>query len=136
MASLDGPGGLPDGHLSPASGPIAWMADNAHKGASPGPSITIHSTPEFAESHLEAEPDMWAGILLSAARPFLAGEAHAVRSHRWRYAEPTTTLETGCAVLDTPAPIVLAGEVFMGARIEGAILSGMAAGETLLELLG
>jgi predicted NAD/FAD-dependent oxidoreductase len=136
MASMEGPSGLPDGHLSPTSGPIAWIADNAHKGTSPGPSMTIHSTPEFAESHLEGDPEVWASSLLTAARPYLAGEARAVRSHRWRYAEPTTTLETGCAVLDTLAPIVLAGEVFMGARIEGAILSGLAAAEALLEHIG
>jgi predicted NAD/FAD-dependent oxidoreductase len=136
MASLQGSSGLPNGHLAPASGSIAWIADNAHKGVSPTPSITIHSTPQFAESHLEDDPEMWTDLLVSAARPFHAGVAHAVRSHRWRYAEPTATLETGCAVLDSPAPIVLAGEVFMGARIEGAILSGLAAADVLIERLG
>jgi predicted NAD/FAD-dependent oxidoreductase len=136
MASMEGPSELPDGHLSPTSGPIAWIADNAHKGTSPAFSITIHSTPEFAESHLEADPDVWANSLVSAARPFVAGEVHAARGHRWRYAEPTTTLETGCAVLDEGAPIVLAGEVFMGARIEGAILSGLAAAHAIIERIG
>ena len=136
MASLDEPSGLPNGHISPATGPIGWIADNAHKGVSPAPSITIHSTPQFAESHLEDDPEIWSGLLVSAAHPFHSGVARAVHSHRWRYAEPLTTLESGCEVLDTPAPVVVAGEVFTGARIEGAVLSGLAAADVLIDQIG
>jgi predicted NAD/FAD-dependent oxidoreductase len=136
MASLQGSSGLPDGHLSPASGPIAWMADNAHKGTSSTPSLTVHSTPAFAEAHLEDVPEMWADLLVSAARPYLSAPVKAARGHRWRYAEPTTTLESGYLLLDLSVPIILAGEVFAGARVEGAILSGLAAADVLIERLG
>jgi predicted NAD/FAD-dependent oxidoreductase len=56
MARLDGPSGLPAGHLSLPDGPIAWIADNHHKGVSAVPAVTIHSTPGFAADHLEEDP--------------------------------------------------------------------------------
>jgi predicted NAD/FAD-dependent oxidoreductase len=135
MARLDGPPGLPDGHLTPDTGPIAWIGDNAHKGVSPVPAVTLHSTPEFAARHLDAAVDEWVKSLSKAAEPLLGSSIVEATGHRWRYAEPTTTLDSGAVVLAAGAPIVLAGEVFAGARIEGAHLSGREAARLLLEEL-
>ena len=55
----------------------------------------------------------------------------AARGHRWRYSEPDTTLGDGPAWVSAPAPVVLAGEVFGGARIEGAFTSGEMAAAAL-----
>ena len=135
MAHLDGPSGLPDGHRSAVDASIGWMADNAHKGTSPTPAVTLHSTPGFAAEHLDADPKGWTNRLVAAAQPNLSAHITAAVGHRWRYAEPTTILDRGCAVLDTRVPVVLAGEVFAGAKIEGAVLSGLAAASAIVERL-
>lgn len=135
MMQLDGPSGLADGHRSGVDGSIGWMADNAHKGTSATPSVTVHSTPRFATEYLEADPEDWTGRLVGASQPHLSGRITASTGHRWRFAEPTTIVEKGCAVLDTRVPVVLAGEVFAGAKIEGAVLSGLAAASSILKRL-
>lgn len=135
MARLDGPAGLTAGHRTPSKGPIAWMADNQDKGVSPVPAVTIHSTPEFAAGHLDDPAEVWVGLLCEAAASLLASPiVHAV-GHRWRYAEPRTTFETGAVGYDAGSPVVLAGEVFAGAKLEGAFLSGRAAAAQLLSKL-
>jgi len=135
MLHLDGPSGLPDGHRSAVDASIAWMADNAHKGTSTVPAVTLHSTPGFAAEHLDEDPEGWTNRLVAAAQPHLRGRITAAVGHRWRFAEPTTILDQGCSVLDTRVPVVLAGEVFAGAKIEGAVLSGLAAASSIVERL-
>jgi predicted NAD/FAD-dependent oxidoreductase len=135
MARLDGPAGLPAGHLTPDAGPIAWIGDNQHKGVSMVPAITIHSSPAFAATNIEAAIDEWVKTLCDASAPMLSSRIMDATGHRWRYAEPRTTLETGAASYREGVPIVLAGEAFAGARIEGAFLSGREAARQLLEMM-
>ena len=135
MLQLDGPGGLPDGHRSNVDASIAWMADNAHKETSRLPAVTVHSTARFAADHLEAPTDEWMALLVASARPYLQGAITGSSGHRWRYAEPATTLHDGFVLLDAKVPLVLAGEVFAGAKIEGAALSGLAAAAAVAEQL-
>lgn len=129
MATLDAPSGLPVGHLSHPGEPLAWIADNYHKGISATPAVTIHSTAGFATAHLDGDREEWTRKLCEHAQRHLAGRIVAAIGHRWRYAEPTTTLDTGSELVDADCPVVLAGEVFAGARVEGAFLSGMAAAD-------
>jgi predicted NAD/FAD-dependent oxidoreductase len=74
MLKMEEPSGLPDGHMSLGDGAIAWIADNAHKGTSDAPSVTIHSTPSFAAAHLEDDRDMWTDLLVSGARHHCVAE--------------------------------------------------------------
>ena len=134
IAKLDGPSGMPDGHRSPGEGGIAWMADNRDKGASPQPTVTIQSNPEFAAAHLEEEPDQWIPRLVDEATPLLASPIIDALGHRWRFSEPRTTFTTGAVALES-APVVLAGEVFAGAKVEGAFISGVVAAERVMDVL-
>ncbi len=136
MATLHRSSSLRDGHLAIPGGPVAWIGDNHHKGISAVPAVTIHGSPAFSATYLEAEPEAWVGDLVAAAQPHLGSAVIAATGHRWRFAQPQTTLSSGFAVLDGPAPIVLAGEVFAGARVEGAFASGAAAASELIERLG
>lgn len=131
MAELDGDSGLTEGHASVSRGPVAWLGDNHHKGVSGVPAITIHSTPSFARHHLEDPPEVWVPLLVGAAGSLVDAEVTGTRGHRWRYAQPVDTFDSGCAVVDTR--LVLAGEVFAGAKVEGAFLSGGAAADAILE---
>ncbi len=135
MAELDGPSGLPDGHLSPSTGPVAWIGDNQDKGTSAVPAVTIHSTPEFADDHQREVSDASAEALVEAAERLMASNAATTQHHLWRYAQPRTTLDVGAVSLAPSSPVILAGEVFAGARVEGAYLSGLAAAEQMVTLL-
>ena len=135
LAQLDRASDLPDGHLSPSSGPIAWLADNEQKGISSLPALTIHSTPEFAAAHLEADPEEWIPILCERASPHLDANIIGAAGHRWRYAQPRTTLQSGAVGFRSGGPVVLGGEVFAGARVEGAFQSGLAAAEMMWAML-
>ncbi len=135
MARLDQGSGLPEGHLAPNSEPVAWIADNQHKGASSVPAITIHSSASFAAEHLEADPDAWVDQLLEAAAPHLSGSVRDATGHRWRYSQPRQTFDVGAVAAVPGMPLVLAGELFAGARVEGAYLSGVASAELLETML-
>lgn len=135
MASLDEPSGLPQGHLGQPTQNVAWIADNQHKGTSDFPAVTIHSTADFARAHLREDRDTWARQLCDEVVPLLTGEIIAATAHRWMYAEPQTTFDSGAMELDLSEPVILAGEVFAGAKVEGAFLSGVAAAQAALERL-
>ncbi len=135
MAELDQPSGLADGHAAFGSGPVAWIADNQHKGISTVPAVTIHSSAAFALEHLEANATAWTRALVTNAAPHLAGTIIAATGHRWRYSQPRRTRDDGSRLLSGTAPIVLAGEVFAGAKVEGAYLSGVSAARSVLEQL-
>jgi hypothetical protein len=131
MAVPTGPVDLPDGHLTPESGPVAWIADNRAKGASRAPAITVQSTAGFAAAHLEQPRGVWAAVLADAAEGHLRIPLEIVASHRWRYSQPRSTWDIGALGVSGTPPVVLAGEAFAGARIEGAFLSGVAASDLI-----
>jgi renalase len=135
MAVLDAPADLPNGHLALTDGPVAWLADNQQKGVSTVPALTVHSSSAFAAEHFESDPAEWSAKLLDAARPHHAGSVIDARPHRWRFAQPQSSLDGAACLVDAAAPVVLAGELFAGARVEGAYSSGLTATRTVLELL-
>jgi len=136
MVVLDAPAELPGGHRAFDGGPIGWLADNQEKGVSAVPALTIHSSADFAKTHLEMEPRRWMAELLAAARPFHHGLATEAVPHRWRFAQPRSILAAGAVAIEARVPVVLAGEVFAGARVEGAHTSGLAAAQLIIERVG
>lgn len=131
MAVLERDPDLVNGHLAPNSDHIAWIADNHHKGVSELPAVTIHSTPGYARSQLEAESDLWLGDLLGEFQRLVGTPVAESTAHRWRYSMPANPLDTGFLRLD--GDVWLAGEAFSGARIEGAFTSGAAVAAAVLE---
>jgi predicted NAD/FAD-dependent oxidoreductase len=137
MALLEEASSLSNGHAASDQGPIAWLADNQHKGISAVPAVTIHSSADYAATHLDGEVADWTAELTAAAEAMLGVRVVEAVGHRWRYSQPRTTLDAGCVAAESPTstPVILAGEVFAGARVEGAFLSGEAAAHQLLERL-
>lgn len=125
----------PTGALQRPDDPtFTFSCDNSVKGISPTPAATFH-----AAHALSAE--LWASTdrdILARLRPqaeALLGETKMldVQVKKWRYAGPVEPWPERCAVLATaPGPVVLAGDAFGGPKVEGAFLSGQAAGEAVL----
>jgi renalase len=141
LVPLGGDARLPDpGALAPTAGALTWIAENRRKGVSATPTLTLHAGPTASRAHWDEPPDAVLRLLWDAAvaagvdgraEPLLE-QAHV---HRWRYARPTTLHEGPCLAVDLPAPLVLAGDAFSAARVEGAITSGAAAARAVAALL-
>ncbi|MFO7774970.1 MAG: FAD-dependent oxidoreductase [Candidatus Hydrogenedentota bacterium] len=133
MALLDGPSGIPNqGALKAEAAPLTWLGDNQQKGISERPAITLHSDADWAEQHWESPDEASVPPLLAAARPFLRSRIVSWESHRWGFAFPHTTFGQPF-FYNSACRLLLAGDGFGGPRIEGAALSGLEAGNFLLE---
>ena len=51
---------------------------------------------------------------------------------RWKFARPVLMFDAPLAVVSREPPIVLAGDAFVGQRVEAAVTSGAAAARWLL----
>jgi len=130
MSRIPPPGGL---WLDGSS--ISWMGDNEQKGISSGSSITIHANPQFSRNHWNASEEEITSALLAQASPWLGSIPLQTQLHRWLYSLPLQKYYKRCVILHLPAPLVFAGDAFGGPRVEGAALSGLAAGESLVPIL-
>jgi predicted NAD/FAD-dependent oxidoreductase len=117
--------------------PVSWMADNQRKGVSsfPGAAVTIHAGPEFSRKHWDTSEPEVTKALLAAIEPWLGSNPVRTQLHRWRYSQPLRTYPERCLTVTDPAPLAFAGDAFGGPRVEGAALSGLAAGDKLAEIL-
>ncbi len=94
--------------------------------------IMVHAAPTFSRAQYGESEDKIREALLARASE-MSGEdlrlPESVFLQRWRYAMPAHPPEGSPALsFDRPAPLILAGESFAGGKIEGAWLSGRAAG--------
>lgn len=137
MAVLDGPSGLVEpGAVDPDDGPIDWMADNAIKGISAVPAVTIHATAEFSQANWDASNDAIAEQLLVAAELASNAQMDSLQIQRWLYARPSVEHPERFLQISGLPPFVCAGDAFGGAKVEGAALSGAAAANAIIEALG
>ena len=102
--------------------------------------VVVHASPAFSRKHYAAEEGEIIATLLARTSEISGNDLRspeAVFLQRWRYAQPVAPRDGALAVsFEAPAPLVLAGECFAGGKIEGAWLSGVAAGEILLSRFG
>jgi renalase len=136
MAVLDGPSHIPPpGGLALTEGPIAWIADNQMKGVSATPAVTLHATAAFSLERWDRDRDESIRELLRSAKPWLGSEVIEFQVHGWRYSKPIRIDERPCLILSQSPPLVIAGDAFGGARVEGAALSGWSAAETIKRII-
>ena len=134
LAVLDGPGAVPPpGGVQAAAG-FTFIGDNMAKGLSDVPAVTFHADPAWSAAHWDDPADDAQHLLLAAAAPWL-GDARIVDSQvkRWRFATPRTIWPERCWRADATAPLVVAGDAFAGPRVEGAVLSGLAAARSVID---
>lgn len=136
MVVLDRP--VTIGHVGAVQltdGSFGFIADNHAKGISTAPAVTFHASHAVSAALWDDDPDHARDTLLREAASWL-GEATVihVQLKRWRYAQPTAPLAESClATAVDGRPIVFAGDMFAGSKVEGAFTSGRAAA---LDLLG
>ena len=126
-SAVPAPGGLP----LTDHGWFGFVADNQAKGISSVPALTLHARPG-----LTATVD----ALVDAAAPFI-GAANVVETRlvSWRHGRPKAVTGPGCRVVEhDPRLVVVAGDQFGGmpCRVEGAVLSGLAAADEVLTRSG
>jgi renalase len=135
MFHVHGAVNLPEpGALQRPKEAISWIADNHRKGISPDATIiTVHAAPEYSRELWGVPENIALETLEAGLHPFLASGASIVEAQlkRWRYALPTVLHPERYLMATGLAPLAFAGDAFGEARVEGATLSGLAAGAAL-----
>lgn len=129
----------PPGAIQRPHAPIHWIADNQRKGISPdAKTITVQAGPAYSRQLFDQSDENVLKAFRTDLLPFMAEETKIVEAQlkRWRYSQPTSTYPDRCLVIEGHAPLIFAGDAFGGPRIEGAVLSGIAAGEAMATLMG
>ncbi len=117
-------------------GPLSWIArDSAKPGRDPsnGEAWVAHASTAWSVAHLEDDAPTAAAALLDAFRARLDVGPAAIRmahAHRWRFARTERALGEAC-LLDATRRIAVCGDWCLGARVECAYVSGLAAGRAI-----
>lgn len=137
LLTLQGPSGMQTpGGMQINGEPIHWISDAKVKGISPDQhALTIHAGADFSKDYWDAsDADIQARLL--GALPFeIASEVQSRQVMRWRYSQPWRLCSEPCLIAETPGVIAFAGDAYVHARVEGAYLSGRAAGQRLAAML-
>ncbi|CAA9431150.1 MAG: Renalase, oxidases 1,2-dihydro- and 1,6-dihydro-beta-NAD(P)H isomers back to NAD(P) [uncultured Rubrobacteraceae bacterium] len=137
MALLDGSSPVPHpGGVQIKGEPLDWIGDNAMKGISDRPALTIHAGPQWSRAHYDDhETDVTRALLDLAGGQLGADLVSSVVETslaRWRYSWVTSSHEEACLMASEEPPLVFCGDGFGQPKVEGAALSGLAAADGLL----
>jgi predicted NAD/FAD-dependent oxidoreductase len=142
MAQLNGPSGIPNpGAMDLNHDVLRWIGDNSNKGISPiEGSITLHSSPKFADAYWDRPEEDRIGDMLLAAKPFIKADVVEAISHRWAFSDPMRIYREKHPFrkpyfIDEDLQLGMAGDGFNGPRIEAAALSGMELAAAILSPL-
>lgn len=114
---------------------LAWVADDGRRRGDGAPVLVAHSTPEFAEPHLDRPRDAGEAALAALQRVMEIDVAPDwTYLHRWSLASPTEPHEEPYHLGD--ALVGLCGDAWGSPRVENAWASGRALGRALAERLG
>lgn len=119
--------------------PIMWIADNRRKGVSPeAVVVTVQASPEFSHQLKQLPERSAVQALKLAVEPYLVPPAVVKEGQlkAWRYALPKVIYRERYLMAANLPPLVFAGDAFGGPLVEGAALSGLAAGDVLASCMG
>ena len=135
LALLEKPSSIPPpGGISLEDDSLVWLADNHQKGISPnGYAVTLHATPKFSDYYWNLDDAEIVYKLVTAAADYLDSPVIQYQVHRWRYSLPKTFYSESCLTL-LELPLVMAGDAFVAPTIEGTVMSGIAAGESISQI--
>jgi len=117
---------------------MAWVADNQTKlqpGEPGNGALIAHSTASFAQRHEASDRGQVADRMAEAVEEILGLKLGERRAHWWKFASPASRIAERVLFSDAPSPVLFCGDAFGEGKVEGAILSGIAAGELARERL-
>jgi hypothetical protein len=135
LAVLDRPSAIAAPGGVQRAAPFQFVADNALKGVSDVPALTLHADAAWSSAHWDCTNDEVAKELTELARRYL-GDAQVTvcQVKRWRFATPAAIWPEECWSAEDGSRVVLAGDAFAGPKVEGAARSGLAAAARILDL--
>jgi renalase len=131
-SAVPAPGGVQDGDEL-----FSMISDNRAKGISTAGALTFHANSQWSHDHYDRPNEELHDELLAAAQRWI-GDATVVETQlkKWRFATPKTLWpEPCCPIVGGPGPLVLAGDAYGSAKVEGAYLSGWAAAQSVMSSL-
>jgi renalase len=135
LFEVNGPVFLPEpGAIQRVDEPVSWIADNQRKGISPDATVvTVNASPDYSYRLWDIPDAEVLKMLQAALQPFLRSVADIGEAQlkRWRHALPTTLYPRRTFIAADLPPLAFAGDAFGEPRVEGAAMSGLAAGEAL-----
>jgi predicted NAD/FAD-dependent oxidoreductase len=123
------------------SSPLSWaMQSPSPRGSvKDEPLWVLHGSHDWSEANLERAPEEIVPLLMDAFATALGRELPAAehsQAHRWRYAAPASRDPLrGLCLFDDARKLGCCGDWCAGGRVEGAMLSGLAAAEQLIDAL-
>ncbi|WP_148613488.1 NAD(P)/FAD-dependent oxidoreductase [Nocardioides rubriscoriae] len=127
-----------DGAFVNGDDTIAWVADDGRRRGDDAPVLVAHSTPAFAQPHLD-DPQAAADPMTAALRDLLGlDEPVETYLHRWSIARPTGEREDPYLLEEAGDRLVAACGDGWGptSKVETAWVSGSALGRELVRRLG
>lgn len=116
---------------------IPWIADNRHKGISSETNlVTVHAGTDLSKELWNTDDLQIFAVLEKSLKPFLEPNTRIqpVYLKRWQYAWPEVLYPKRYFLSAYLPPLVFAGDAFGGPRVEGAVLSALAAAQVLSRL--
>lgn len=112
---------------------VEFIVNHHKKGISDIPIFSIYSTPVFAQQHYDAPDPFIEKELLEKVKHLIPFEQiKSVQIKRWRYAKVKHGLSQKTLLCKN---LIFAGDGLMNGTVEGAILSGLQAGNDSIRLL-
>ncbi len=117
---------------------VYWVADNHAKGISKTSIVTSHANAKYSRQNWDASEADIIRELESAVQPYLKDGARIASTQlkKWRFSVPLTTYPHEFLLARGLPRLAFAGDAFGGrGRVEGAFVSGIAAGNALSDAL-
>ncbi|MEQ8482640.1 MAG: FAD-dependent oxidoreductase [Hoeflea sp.] len=117
---------------------LSFVSRNSSKPGRTGETFVLHASPEWSRAHLEDDkPSVTEAMLdamqLMVAKDFMMPQPVHVGVHRWRYAQTRTPLGAPF-IANADSSLLACGDWCIGARIEAAHQSGLAAARHIASL--
>lgn len=133
---VDGRVTLPDpGAVYRRNANIIWIVDNRQKGiATEQTLITVQASQQYSRQMWNAPDERLLNALKLELATYMDSNAtiREAQLKRWRYARPLISHTERCLYAKSHLPLLFTGDGFGEGRIEGAYLSGIAAGQRAL----
>ncbi len=114
---------------------LSWIArDSSKPGRPPGERWVVHASPAWSEENLQADESEIKRLMIERFATIVRVSLSSItfaKLHKWRFALPVSPEGPEC-IYDPTASIVYCGDWCVGARVEGAYLSGIAAAEKII----